>query len=757
MGTKPHIIRLLQLSILCILISSCSTNKHLSEGQYLLTKNKVIVDSKKINTKELSHLIKQKTNKRFLGVIPIYLNLYNLDSERKNNSWFKKIGEPPVILKQRLLRKSASQIELHFKNRGFLDAQVSFKIQHKKHKAIAIFQVERHTPYLINEVHINHNNNSKLSTYIEKVLSESKISPNQKYHFDNLESARNNIAKKLQNIGFYRFNKEYIHFIADTNQTQHTVDLTLIVNDFEKKVEENTIQEKHRAGIIQEVNVYINTTNSLQNDTIFLNGINFIFDSKKYNYNLNRISKKILIRTGLHYNKTLVDKSYQALAELNIFKKISFEFSPSHSDQEYDLLHTNIYLNSGNKIAYTLEAEATSNPELREGISGKATISHYNIFRGAEHLQLSYKGSNNFNNIKENGVALNLSIPSLVSPFQLNRVLNKNSKTKTVFSTSVTEQQRPEFIRNSIRASYSYQWKTRENYRHKLSLFNLSYVNFQGDSADLSSISEYLIAKDYSNHLIPTSSYTFNYNNLNQLKNHSFFRIHIESSGSILNSLASTFNLGQLKNEQGELILQPNGEPSYTLRIWNQENIFTQYVKATLDYRHYWEIDKKNSFAYRIMGGAIYAFGNTQQAPFHKKFVAGGANDLRGWQAFKRPTGALSLSDTLYTGGLKLISSLEYRFNLIKKLKGAVFMDAGNIWELESNNYKYEKANFHWDYFINQVAVNVGVGIRYDFQYFILRTDIGFPVREPYEGLKWQWNKVSLNDSQLNIGLGYPF
>ena len=260
--------------------------------------------------------------------------------------------------------------------------------------------------------------------------------------------------------------------------------------------------------------------------------------------------------------------------------------------------------------------------------------------------------------------------------------------------------------------------------------------------------------------MIPTSSYTLSFNNqnINKLKNHSFFRIHLESSGSILRNLADPLNFNQLRDDEGNPILQEDGSPTYILSLWNMENIFTQYVKTSLDYRYYWEIDEKNSLALRTMGGVIYAYGNTKEAPFHKKFVAGGANDLRGWQAFKRPPGTLITEDKpLHTGGIKLITSVEYRFNLIKKLKGAVFMDAGNIWEISANNSKDEAANFKWDRFLDEIAVDIGFGLRYDFKYFILRSDLGYAVREPYESKPWQWEKVKINDTQLNIGLGYPF
>jgi outer membrane protein assembly factor BamA len=157
------------------------------------------------------------------------------------------------------------------------------------------------------------------------------------------------------------------------------------------------------------------------------------------------------------------------------------------------------------------------------------------------------------------------------------------------------------------------------------------------------------------------------------------------------------------------------------------------------------------------MAGLIYAYGNTNQAPFHKKFIAGGSNDLRGWAAFKRPTGGLEYSDSLYTGGVKLLSSFEFRFKLVKKLNAALFIDAGNIWELKQNNNNFEEANFKWNSFLNQIAVDVGFGFRYDFKYFLIRTDFGFPLRETSVKENWRWNQLNFKNSQFNIGLGYPF
>ena len=744
---------------MAIFLSNCSTSKHLANEQYLLSKNNIVEDGHKVKNKELFALLKQKPNKKILGFIPMYLNIYNFAAEKDEDHYFKRIGEPPVLINYRLARKSATQIELYYKNKGYFDASVSLEIHKKKHKAKAIYSINSGASYKINEVKINDKDDSDLTKSIKDLLDETKIKKGKTYNFRNLEDERSSIASKLQNQGYYQFNKEFIYFLADTNQTTKEINLDLVVKSIEEINDGSKIQSDHRQGVIGRVNVHLENIYSTGIiDTITIKGINFIFNKGTPTFNLNRLANKIFIRPGIPYNKSIFDKSYEALSELKNFKKISFEFSQIDSDSNKDILVSDIFLTSGNKIAYSVELEATTNPELKEGISGSASLSHYNILNGAEHLELTFKGSNNFRNIKENGAVINFTIPSLISPIRLNQILNKTSKTKTIFTASVIEMKRPEFTRNSISGSYSYQWTTRQKFQHKLSLFNLSYVNFEGDASNLNNISEYLIAKDYSSHLIPTSSYTFSYENKNKLKKSSFYRFHIESSGSLLRSLARPLNFNQLKNEEGEPILQENGNPTYTMNIWNSENIFTQYIKTSLDYRYYWEINQKNSIAVRSMTGLIYAFGNTNQSPFHKKFIAGGANDLRGWQAFKKPAGSLqNNTDTLFTGGIKLITSLEYRFSLVKKLNGSVFIDAGNIWEISSNNNQYEEANFKWNQFIDEIAVDIGIGLRYDFKYFILRTDLGFIVRDPSESDKWKWRELNFSNSQFNIGLGYPF
>ena len=568
---------------MCIVLtlSNCSTGKHLANEQYLLTKNIIVQNNRKIKSREPYALIQQKPNKKIFGLIPIYLNLYNLAPKIDKYHYFKKIGESPTIFNHRLTKKSANQIELYFKNKGYLDASVSYQIVKKKHKVNVIYNLNTGLPYVINKMTINPEIAKNIAQSIQNISTE--INEGDTYNFDHLEKQRLILASKLQNQGYYKFNKELIYFLADTNQLTKEISLELVIKSIKKTEEYSKIQSEYRQGIIGRVNVFIEPINYADNqDTITTDGINFIFNEDTPIFNLKRLTKKILIRPGIPYNKAIYDKSYEALSELKNFKKISFEFSQISSDDNKDILVSNIFLTSGNKIAYSIELEATTNPELKEGISGSASLSHYNIMNGAEHLQLTFKGSNNFRNIKENGAVFNLTIPSIISPINLNQILNKTSKSKTIFTASIIEMKRPEFTRNSISGSYSYQWTIRQKFRNKLSLFNLSYVNFEGDASNLNNISEYLIAKDYSSHLIPTSSYTLSYDNKtkNQLKNYSFFRFHIESSGNLLRSFARPLNLKQLKNDEGIPIVQDNGNATYIINVWNNENIFTQYIKV---------------------------------------------------------------------------------------------------------------------------------------------------------------------------------
>ena len=219
MKVKDNIKLLSFLICIAICFNNCTTSKHLREEQYLLTQNNIVQDGRKVKNKELYTLLKQKPNKKILGFIPMYLNIYNFAAEKNEDNYFKRIGEQPVIVNYRLARKSATQIELYYKNKGYFDAKVAFEIHKKKHKAKTVYSINSGTYYMINEVKVNHKDDNDLTKSIKDLLNETKIKKGKAYSFRDLEDERSHIASKLQNQGYYQFNKEFIYFIADTNQT----------------------------------------------------------------------------------------------------------------------------------------------------------------------------------------------------------------------------------------------------------------------------------------------------------------------------------------------------------------------------------------------------------------------------------------------------------------------------------------------------------------------------------------------------------
>ena len=308
----------------------------MANEQYLLTKNIIFQNNRKIKSRKKYALIQQKPNKKIFGLIPIYLNLYNLAPESDEDHYFKKIGESPTIFNHRLTKKSANQIELYFKNKGYLDASVSYQIIKKKHKANVIYILNTGLPYVINKITINPKIDKNIAQSIQNISNE--INEGDTYNFDHLEKQRLILASKLQNQGYYKFNKELIYFLADTNQITKEIALELVIKSNNKTKEDSKMLSEYRQGIIGQVNVFIEPINYASNqDTITTDGINFIFNKDTPIFNLKRLTEKILIRPGIPYNKAIFDKSYEALSELKNFKKISLEFSQISSDDNKDI------------------------------------------------------------------------------------------------------------------------------------------------------------------------------------------------------------------------------------------------------------------------------------------------------------------------------------------------------------------------------------------------------------------------------------
>lgn len=445
------------------------------------------------------------------------------------------------------------------------------------------------------------------------------------------------------------------------------------------------------------------------------------------------------------------------------------------------------------KQSFTIETEG-KNTSGNLGIGGSVVYQNRNLLRGAELLEVKLKGSiegtkivdnstvgnpqSQFNTI-EFGPEANVYIPRFLVPFCLKA--SKKSNPKTIFTGSYTYQHRPYYINNDpnfytryiTNLSFGYTWKQNEKISHSISplVINIVKVELLPELNDflLNTIHNIYILNSFSNHLSTSTRYAFTYNeqDIKKNQNFSFFKLNLESSGNILRGVDELINSAQANTiEKDEL-------GRYKLF----GIVYSQYLRTDFDYRFYYNSNEINKVVWRFMAGIGKPLANFPSLPFERSFFSGGANGIRAWQARTLGPGSYSTNGTFnfdQFGDGQLESNLEYRFKMIKQLNGAVFVDAGNTW-LREPDASRPGGDFKLDRFYKEIAVGSGLGIRVDFNFFIIRFDVGIKIRDPQfaEDKRWviqnlfdtQWktNYFETHNAQnyhflaFNIGIGYPF
>ncbi|PIB29772.1 hypothetical protein BFP75_02685 [Maribacter sp. 4G9] len=245
------------------------------------------------------------------------------------------------------------------------------------------------------------------------------------------------------------------------------------------------------------------------------------------------------------------------------------------------------------------------------------------------------------------------------------------------------------------------------------------------------------------NNLIFTTNYTFNKNNRNGILDNNFyqFRFKIESAGNLLSGFSNILPFNE--NEDGQLL------------VFNVP--FSQYIKTEFDYVKYWDLSRSNVLAARSFFGIAIPYGNSNNIPFVRSYFAGGSNDNRAWFPYSLGPGRTSALNDFNEANLKLALNLEYRFSLFGDLNGAVFADAGNIWNV-FDDVQNRDATFNGLESLKDIALGSGFGLRYDFTYFLFRLDLGFKTYNPAEIPSKRWFRdYNFANSVLQIGINYPF
>jgi outer membrane protein assembly factor BamA len=746
--------------VIALLFIGCSTTKYVPDNQHLLTKVNIKSTSVNFNNDDLKYYLKQTPNNTVLSFWPLKLNLYNLstnDTTKWVNRWLRRIGEPPVIYDSLKTIYSCEELQKVIYNKGYLNAQVSTQTTFKKKKAKVTYNISEGEPYSLRHYIITIPDSTALN--IIKKRKNASIKEGDLFDADKLNAEREQIARILRNQGYFNFQKELLSFYVDSALNSKQVDAEISIqpqflnNDsalqiiFTKKTfDKITI-------IALKDNDDINNPN-IQLDTIFYNNYTVIYNPNNKAFRPNAIINQIKITPGRFYSDYSVENTYSRLNSLNAVKYVNIYFN----EKEDNKLDANITITQNKPHTVSLELEGTySGGDLGAG----ATIGYKNnnIFHGSEILNVNINGGyeaigslSEYQSAWDIGGEASLTFPTLLIPMSQN--FKNRAIGTTEIATSVNFQQRPEYQRNIANAGIKYNWRWRR-------------MNFSFNLLDLSYIYLPYISDAFKDkYMKPTSSIRFSYEdhfimrwglsiNMSNRRNITYntssfytFRANIRTAGNLLYGISNLIN--QQKNEDG------------VYEIFNIQ--YSQFAKADIDFAYNWHLTDKARLVFHSALGVGIPYANASILPFEERYYSGGANSMRGWSArrlgpgnFNNSTGSIDFMKQ--SGDIKLDLNLEARFRLVWKLEAAIFLDAGNIWTIREYTEQPTGA-FKWNEFYKQIACNYGAGLRLDFDFFVIRVDLGIKLYDPGFPIKserWRTELTWKNDFALHFAVGYPF
>ncbi|TRX03167.1 translocation and assembly module lipoprotein TamL [Flavobacterium gawalongense] len=761
---KTHLLYFLFLTLFA---TSCSNTKYLPEGDLLYIGAKVKVEGNETSKKEekalktaLKDILRPKPNSSFLGLRP-KLYIYNLAGTPKKEKgwrhWLKtKVGEPPVLYSQVDLEYSKSVVQNFSENSGYFNAETTADSTRKGKKATAEYSVKPDKQYKIREVKFP-TDSSLISSAVRNTRRRSLLKKDQGYSLDAIKLERIRIDARLKEKGFFYFNPDYLKVQVDSTVADHQVDLIVKVKEETPKLAETPFK-------INKIIVYPNYSigsDSLKTDFNSIKKYNDFTIIDPENLFKPRIFDRVLyFKKEDLYNRTNHNLSLNRLVNLGTFKFVKNQFRVSDTIGNY--LDAYYYLTPLPKKSIRMEVLAKTNSANYTGTELNLNWSNRNTFRGAELLTISafggvevqVSGQNNGFNVYRVGTEANLVWPRFVSPFKLNPSSGFVPKTKATLGYEFQNRTKL-YSLQTFKGSFGYLWKENERKEHVLNVTEITYASPQNVTPLYQEqiLANASLGKVIEKQLIFGPSYSYTYTNTLQRrkKNTFYYKGTIDLAGNIAG-----------------LVTGANIQKGDTIKLFDVP--FSQFVKIENDFRHYLKLGPDLQLASRIIVGAGFAYGNSREMPFIKQFFIGGTNSLRAFRARSIGPGSFDGSATTssfladQSGDLKLEFNTEYRAKIYDFVKGALFVDAGNIWLLKDNPEK-PGAQFSKK-FLNEIAVGTGAGLRFDFSFLILRTDFAFPIRKPYlpDGERWVLDKISFGNGSwrkenlvFNLAIGYPF
>ena len=700
-----------------LLTTACSTGKYVQEGEYILDKVAVVSDQSDYNAAPLSQYVRQKEK-------PKLFSLFRNPFSRK-----------PVIYDTLQARLSCQDLMTAMQNEGYMNADVSLYTETKGKKLKATYLLHPGQPFLIGKVNYDIQDEGIQQLLHLDQTDNQQIKPGMRFTVETLDNERKRIAGLLSDNGYFRFNKDFIHFTADTVMGRKDIALTLQLRKY--KSNSNSPEVDHTRYLIRDVLFQSN-------------------DSDRIHLRKQVLLNATAIKAGRPYDASALQRTYNNFARLQAVKYTNIKFAEVPDTNLLDC-HIQISTNKPSTISFQPEGTNTAG-DL--GAAASITYTNRNLFHGSEQLSIEFRGAYEAitglegyqdQNYTEFSVETKLVFPRFLAPF-LSKSFRRRQTASSEWAVSWNFQNRPEFHRRVFSSAWRYRWsEPKHHLNYRFDLLDLNYVympwissTFKRDYLDNAENRNAILRYNYEDIFIMKAGFTVSYTD-----GVDAVRANFESAGNLLNGVSKGF--GFKTNSQGQ----------HTLF-----NIaYAQYVKLDFDYTHLFQFDKRNALALHAGLGVAYPYGNSTVLPFEKRYFSGGANSVRGWSVrelgpgkFKGTDGRIDFINQ--TGDVKLDLNAEYRSSLFWKLQGALFIDAGNIWTLR-NYAEQPGGQFKFTEFYKQIAASYGMGLRLNFDYFILRFDMGMKAINPaYESEKEHWSifhtKLS-RDFDFHFAVGLPF
>lgn len=762
-----------------LFLVSCSQTRFVAEEDYLLRKVNLEVDNAEINKVQAKSFVRQKENYKILGFIKFYLLLYNLSSKKKTDDWLKRIGEAPQLYDEVMTERSVDQLRQYMDLKGFYRAKIDTKIQvnEKKQKAELTFDIKSGDQYKIKRIKYHFVNTDLKELFFADSASYS-LQAGAAFDIYNLEKQQQKIVDLYKDNGYFYFSKNQVKYKADTSLYEKEVVLDMFVGetnnsqiDSAKILRQFYINDFYYSIMPGNTPVTANRRNAHTfSDTIEWNN-SHLYLTKQIKYPPNLFDRTNQMRGGDLYQTSEVENTFNGFNRLRQFRFVDIQFSETYTEQDTNLLDCNVRLAPLNKQSTSFDIEGT-NTSGNLGIAGNIYYQHRNLFKGAEVFQLRFKGAverlhrknegkSEYFNTRELGVESNLIIPKLLGPGRFISSFERYLP-KTVLNIGYNYQRRPEYTRTITNFAFGYDWKKTQDIRYLWNVMDLNLVRlYEFDPGFINSIQDLYIKSSFTDHFIMAMNYSIIFNNqrLNSNKNYTYARFNIESAGNLLWGMAELSGIS--KHPVADTI---SNETYEYYKILNTP--FAQYIKADIELRRALLLDKFNSIVGRAFLGVSMPYGNAKVMPFEKQYFSGGANGIRAWQVRSLGPGTYDYqeyNENAYpnqSSDIKIEANVEYRFKLLGSMEGALFLDVGNIWAINKNDNR-EGALFKFNEFYKQFAVGTGAGLRFDLNYFILRTDLGMKLRDPSNehGHRWIIGDRSLkgDDFAFSFAIGYPF